>query len=162
MKTKKLSEVKGYEEYDDYLVTNLGDVISHKFGKTRVLKKTAISGGYLQIELYNHGNHEKKYIHKIVARAFCKGYSEELEVDHINEIKTDNKAFNLQYLTHKKNMWKSFNKPVAQLTLKGKLVKKCKSGAEAQQQCNFNASNISKVCLGKLKTSGGFKWCFAD
>ena len=159
---KNLSEVEGFEEYSDYSITSDGDVVSHKFGKDRVLKKTVNSSGYLMVSIYNCKNNKKIYIHTIVLRAFCEGYSPELEGDHINFIRSDNRAKNLQYLTHTENIQKSLNKPVVQLTLEGELVRIWESLTQAKKVGGFNQGNISSAISGRIKTHAGFKWKYAE
>ncbi len=45
-----------------------------------------------------------KYIHRIIAEAFLGDYSEDLQVNHINGIKTDNRVENLEMVTNAENM----------------------------------------------------------
>ena len=169
MKIKNLSKVKGFEEYNDYSITSDGEVISHHKEEDKILKSADIGNGYLQVHLCNHSNKKKIYIHRIVLMAFCKGYKDDLECNHKDENKSNNNYKNLEWITHKQNMnygtrrkrqIKGASKPVAQLTLEGKLIKKWESATEAQRKGNFDRSSISRACLGKLKTSGGFKWRF--
>jgi len=162
MKIKNLSEVEGFKEYSDYSVTSDGDVISHYGLEDRILKQSKNSDGYLRVGLSNHGNRKTVRINIIVARAFCEGYSPELEVDHINFIRTDNKAKNLQYLSRTENIQKSCNKSVAQLTLKGKLVKIWKSATEAKKVGKYNDRCVSQVSTGDRKSHAGFNWCFEE
>jgi len=162
MKTKNISEIKGYEEYVDYSVTSDGDIISHKQKIDLTLKQTPNKAGYLSVGLYNEGNKKTAKVHILVALAFVAGYKEGLEVDHIKPDKSNNKAKNLQYLTRLENAQKVHNKPVAQLTLKGNLIKIWDSAAKAKQQGGFNHNSISEVCHGKVKTHAGFSWCFEE
>ena len=157
---KNLSEVEGYEEYDDYSITSDGEVVSHYKEEDLILKPNCDRNGYLYVGLYANKKCKTTHIAPLVAKAFCKGYKEDLEIDHINEIKIDNSASNLQYLTHIKNVQKSKNIPVVQLTLKGELVKIWKSATEARKAEKFDNGSISKVCKGKLKTHAGYNWCF--
>ena len=169
--TKNLANVEEYEKYEDYSVTNFGEIISHKRKKDRVLKPGDNGRGYLGVVLSLNGNLKFTKIHRLVAKAFCKGYSPKLEVNHIDENKTNNNYKNLEWVTHKQNMncgtrnkriSKANNKSVAQLTLKGELVKIWESAKQAECKGGFTRQNISAACLGKTKTSKGFKWRFAD
>ena len=171
METKNLSEIKGFEKYSDYSITSDGDVISHKFGRDKILKPIHNRKGYLKINLYNYDNYKKVFIHRLVLLAFDEGYSEDLETNHIDEDKENNNYKNLEWVTCKQNnnhgtgnirRAKTISKSVTQLTLEGKLIKKWESATEAQRKGNFDRSSISRACLGKLKTSGGFKWRFTD
>ena len=46
-------------------------------------------------------------VHRLVAQAYLKDYSENLQVNHINGIKTDNRLENLEMVTAKENMQKA-------------------------------------------------------
>ena len=51
---------------------------------------------------------------------------------------------------------------VNQLTIDGDLVATYDRISDAATACGIDASSISKVCRGKKKTSGGFRWEYAD
>ena len=109
-------EVKGYEDYE---VSNLGRVkslartIIYKDGRTRKceekilkLNLTGLKGSqYLAVNLCNNGKGKKARIHQLVAEAFLghKPNGHKLVVDHINNVKTDNRLKNLQLITNRKN-----------------------------------------------------------
>ena len=55
----------------------------------------------------------KTYLqHRFVYEVFKGPIPRFFEVDHINEIKSDNRIKNLQLLTHKQNIQKSKNRPI--------------------------------------------------
>jgi len=47
---------------------------------------------------------------------------------------------------------------VSQYTLKGKFIKSYRSMMGAGEQTGTNPGSIGKVCEGKRKTAGGYKW----
>lgn len=51
-------------------------------------------------------------------------------------------------------------KPILQFDLKGKFIREWISIIKVKRELGINQSNISKCCLGKLNTSGGFIWKF--
>ena len=53
-------------------------------------------------------------------------------------------------------------KPVSCYKLDGTFVAAYESGTHAEQVTGINKSHISRVCHGKQKTTGGFKWEFTD
>ena len=161
---KNLRNVEGFEKYSDYSITSDGKVISYKGKNDRILKKKDNGKGYLQVNLFLNGKGKHILIHRLVALAFVKGYSEGLTVDHIDENKNNNNFNNLQWMTRGNNGKKSQNKPVVQLTLEGQIIKICKSMHQAERIGGFNQGNISSVCLNKAnyKTHLGFKWEFEE
>lgn len=57
---------------------------------------------------YKKNKHKKMFsVHRLVAQAYLKDYSENLQVNHINGIKTDNRLENLEMVTAKENMQKA-------------------------------------------------------
>lgn len=61
------------------------------------------AGGYQNIELRINGQRVRVGLHRLVAKAFCKGYDESLSVNHINGKKTDNRADNLEWVSLARN-----------------------------------------------------------
>lgn len=70
--------------------------------------------GYLRVCLCRDGKTFFKLIHRLVAEAFVPNDDPEhkTEADHIDEDKTNNRADNLQWLSHTDNVRKSNCKPV--------------------------------------------------
>ena len=54
------------------------------------------------------------------------------------------------------------NKPVIQFTKEGTFVAEYESALVAKNITGIDSSNISKCCLGKLKSAGGFKWAYKN
>ena len=90
-----------------YQISNQGRLKSLGNNKQRREKimKTSSTNGYLSCTLMV--NNKKQYfcIHQLVAMAFLnfKRCGHKYEIDHINNIKSDNRLENLQILTHKDN-----------------------------------------------------------
>lgn len=102
---KNLNEIKGMEIYKDYEVSNTGKIRSLKFGKKRIMKLRINQDGYAQVNLYANGTKKNFYVHRIVALAFIPNDNslEKIEVNHINEITSDNRIENLEWCTPKYN-----------------------------------------------------------
>lgn len=100
----------------NYLVSNMGRVYSGN--KKRVKDGSYTESGYHIVELRSEylPNGRKKFrISRLVAEAFCKGYSDDIEVHHCNFNKLDDTALNLMCVTHDQhvaihNALKRYNK----------------------------------------------------
>lgn len=109
-------------------------------------------------------------MHRLVAEAFCEGYSEELQVNHIDANRLNNHASNLEWVTAKENIadsvkrgthnsvTKSNNKSVYQIDGKGKVIRVFNSMTEASIYTGESISVISRACTEKSKVYGKFKW----
>jgi len=61
------------------------------------------NNGYPTVSITTDGARKKYLVHRLVASAFCDGFDSVLSVNHINCIKTDNRAENLEWITLAKN-----------------------------------------------------------
>lgn len=112
-------DIVGYEGL--YQVSNLGNVKSiYKSGKEKILKAGKNKGGYLTVYPCKNGKQRRYLVHRLVAQAFLGDYSEELEVDHINTIRDDNRVENLRMCTRKENNNNELTKKHMSEALKGK------------------------------------------
>ena len=140
--------VKFYRHYDltNYAANKDGDVINLKTKK--IMNKCKNNSGYLYFGIYN--KKLKKPIsyaqHRFVYEVFKGKIPPHLEIDHINNIKTDNQIKNLQLLTHKKNVEKSQSKTIISIKLKTGEKRKFVSIKKASIELVIDKSHISNIC----------------
>lgn len=113
--------IKPITQIPDYFITNTGQVFStrispryNKIGNFREVKPKLTKGGYLYIGGYSGKGADKKRnwlrIHRVVYQEFVGPIPQGMEIDHINNIKTDNRLDNLQMLSKLDNVRKWFFK----------------------------------------------------
>lgn len=108
-------DIKGFE--GRYQVSNMGrvrsldrDIVTTYRGtvhtrhyKGRIIKPKYAIAGYQGVTLANSGEYKEFQIHRLVALHFVDGYKDGLVVNHKNEIKDDNRAENLEFVTYTYN-----------------------------------------------------------
>ena len=154
-----------YEVSDKGRVKSLGN---NKFGKEKILKPGKTHVGYLRVTIYKDGHAKRLLVHRLVAEAFIQNPNNLETVNHKDEDKTNNVASNLEWMsiadninygTRNKRVAESLSKPVQMFDKKtGELLATFPSLMEAERVTGIPCSNISKCCLGKRKSSGGYIW----
>jgi len=93
-----MDNTEEWREYNNtgYWISNMGNVMN-KYG--RYLKLPLTPNGYCRIEI----NHKFYFVHRLVARCFIGEIPDGLVIDHINQIRNDNRIENLRYITQQQN-----------------------------------------------------------
>jgi hypothetical protein len=102
--SRKVSEIEGLEDYEDYFVTIKGEVYSSKYNKIRKLKPSYLTtkGSYQIVRLCDgKGKVKNFYIHRLVAQLFLINVNESWAVEHINGNLEDNSVENLRWMGRK-------------------------------------------------------------
>ena len=186
MKNEVWKDIKGYEGL--YQVSSFGRVrsLTRKLINKKGVEYTVysrylsagINQGYKQVVLCKEGKRKTCRLGRLVAEAFIPNPLNLPQVNHINEIKTDNRAINLEwcsskyncnYGSHIENIQKNRNiqsfiknksKAIIQLTLDGEYVKQYSSIKEAAEDTEL--TNISNALSGRYYQSGGYCWVYKD
>ena len=159
--------------YEGYQASNLGriksleriDALGHRL-KEKILKPQ-LGRRYYQVCLCKQSIKKTCKIHRLVWEAFNGQIPEGLQVNHINEIKADNRLENLNLMTAKENSnWGSRNerisKPVLQFTLDNILVKEFPSVIQIERELGFSCGNIVNCCKGRYKQAYGYIWRYKE
>lgn len=156
--------------YDNYDVYEDGRIYSYKSKK--FLKHQTDKDGYQIVCLVNNEGKKKTYrLHRVVYESVTgETIPEGMQVNHINEIKTDNRFENLNLMTPKENInWGTGIKRSAKARINGKrsksvgafknseLVFTFPSTMEACRQ-GFNQGHVYDCCNGNRKTHKGYEW----
>lgn len=175
-------QIKSYEGL--YSISNLGRVYAHVTPTKHSTGSTAIRKGrffssrknhkcYHSAGLTKNSKRTQHRVHRLVACAFIPNPENKPFINHINGIKNDNRAINLEWCTHKENMRHAYdnglllNHPGARSNgFKGRVIATCiSSGKEIVMygkkeiiKSGFNQGAVSACVLGKRKTHKGFKF----
>lgn len=116
-------------------------------------------------------------VHRLVARAFLgpPPSSERFDINHKDGDRSNNSVWNLEYTTRSENIQHSYkinpdrrtaaaalSKPVIARRLGTQAWTTYPSGSEAGRQLLVHSWNVSACCRGRLLSSGGFEFQFAQ
>lgn len=131
--------------------------------KDKILSPKTSNKGYLETTLMKEGRYYYKRIHQLIALTFLSNPCSYKSINHINEIKTDNRVSNLEWCTEKYNK-EAYTKSrisVYQYSMSGKLIKIWHSITQAAKSIGKDKTGIQHCCVGeKLKTLGGYIWSY--
>ena len=155
-------DIQGFE--NQYAISTKGRVRNIRTG--RILKYGIDGHGYPFVVLYKANSKPKQIkIHKLVAESFIDNPNKLPQVDHIDEVKTNNDVSNLRWVSASENIRHSSHKQsckIKQLTLDGELVKVWESSKQIEKETGYSHGNILKCCRGKYKQAYGYHWEYTD
>lgn len=159
--------VVGFEKY--YLVSDRGQIWSLR--RHRTLKPKIDKYGYEAVSLSIQGVLHHRTVHRLVAQAFLPNPSNLPTVNHINEIKTDNRVVNLEWASVKDNdnhgtrnqrmSDTKSRKPVEQVFPDGTTIV-YKGVKDASRKAGVHRCCIANCCKGTRKTAGGYRWRYVN
>lgn len=87
----------------DYMVSNMGNILSFKRYKCGKLMIGVNSNGYRDVRFSKNNKETHNYVHTLVMYYFYGPRPDGLVIDHINRIRHDNRISNLRYCTYTEN-----------------------------------------------------------
>lgn len=168
---------KALQDYPYCKVSNAGRVIKLNKGIWEECRYYIDKKGYISVSIRNsRSEFERIRVHRLVAMAFVEKPITEaiLEVNHLDENPSNNRADNLEWVTHSENIIysarrnpKRFNKrnniPVVQIVGNEKIVKHWESISKASSSLNIIFMHIRMCCKYKpqyRKPVGGSWWMY--
>ena len=161
------------EDYEDYYISDHGDVFTYRNGKTgyKGLRKLSLKNKnnpnrYIQVCLCSNGNKKYIQVHRLVAQYFCDGYFEGAVVNHKDGNKHNNHYSNLEWVSQKTNVNKSYiSSGVGPKRNFCKYLLKSKNGEvlgefygvpDGVKFCNENGIQVSESAMKRNKKSNGY------
>ncbi|RNI32234.1 HNH endonuclease [Rufibacter immobilis] len=137
------------EGFKGYKIGNYGTLLG-KLGKP--MRPSLCNDGYLQTDVQLNGKSVGKLIHRLVAEHFVPkpNSNEALYVDHIDNDRLNNRADNLQWVTHKENIKKS--------TLAGRRRAKLKPEQVVEIRGKFLIGKMNKELAEEYQVSFKTIW----
>lgn len=165
-------EVWSEIEDTDYSVSNFGRVMSHKYGKGRILNGVPNPDGYPTVNLCDgRGGRRRRHVHRLVAEAFLgPPPTPQHEVNHKNGDKTDPRDSNLEWVTrsgnqrHRRDVLKHGNDAHGEKVGTAKLteveareiLRRCAAGETYRRVAADYGVSFQNVCL--IVTGKSWAW----
>lgn len=180
-------DIKGYEGF--YQISDLGRIkslerdvfnsrgIVIRHIKEKILVQSLDRNGYPGVHLFKNGKSKTTLVHRLVAIAFLPNPENKPQVNHIDEVKTNNAVDNLEWCDSQYNInygtrtermvqnrrySKLGDNPNAKPVFCEELNKKFDSIRSAEEELGILRTSIGKACRGEIKRAGGFHWRYAN
>ena len=176
--------IQGYENL--YEISNFGRIrsldkvgfqkhwqggVSRYLFKGQLLKPSKGSNGYMRISLKKDGKLKTFSIHRLVGIHFLEKPDGKDYINHLDADVTNNHVSNLEWCFQSENIKYAYDngtkkpphmKKIGQYDSNGNLLKIWESESQIERELHIYQSNIYKVCSGKRKQAGGYKWQYIE
>lgn len=170
-------DVPGYEGF--YQASNLGRLRSVDREVTcmrgeghitrykgKILKVRLDKDGYEKAIFSKGGKHKTPFVHRVIAATFIANPENYPVINHINEIKNDNRVDNLEWCSVRyNNVYNDRAKKANVKNYKPVRATHLKTGEHLEfhsmsiaVEYGFSPTNISQCCAGEKKSHCGYKW----
>jgi len=136
------------ENYENYLISNLGEVKNIK--RDKKLSLNLSKDNRVSVVLYKNNKGKRIRIHRLVAKAFIENPENKPQIDHIDRNSSNNRVDNLRWATCRENQ---LNKGIS---------KNNRSGAKGVWWDKINSKWIAKISLNNKMLYIGSYFNFDD
>lgn len=154
--------------FGDYMVSRCGLFLSVKRSKYKILNSSLNGNGYNVVHLFKNGKRNVFQAHRIVAAVFLGNPENKPEVNHINGVKSDNRANNLEWVTRSENRRHAFmiglqsnckeNNPRAKITsMDADSIRKMYSSGKFTQKQIGEFFGITQMTVSAITTKKNWK-----
>ena len=95
-------EWRQIKDFPNYSISDEGQIRNDRTGTIRVLTYT--EDGYAHVTIVKDGKTYSPSIHRLVLQTFCPVDNPNLQVNHINKNRADNRLSNLEWVTKQENL----------------------------------------------------------
>ena len=155
---------KVIDEAPDYEVSNLGRIVSKKYGRRQILKQNKKKSGYCEIGLCCQPNERTWFlVHRLVLSIFNPIVGmENMEVNHKDENKLNNSLDNLEWVTSLENC--NYGTRNSKLGVRAIKILCIETGVVYESMIMASKltgtcySGISNYLHGRQNKAGGYNW----
>lgn len=168
------------KEFPEYMVSPIGEIMSTKNGKKKILANR-MCGDYISVCLYKNKKRHNKYVHRLVAETFLLKSEDKTQINHKDGDKLNNNIENLEWCNGSENIKHAYSaglktppcaqtgkigilhhgsKKINMINNDGIIIETFDSISSVNRKYGYCIPAISSCAREKSKSAYGYKWMF--